>query len=213
MEVNYKDKNYLDLLKCGVPRSVLNNCGFELDKFVDLIEFDSDDKKRQIPSSKQVDVFDKTLRDKLSFKKNWVYCICGASDPNKARCCAAMLVDRYLTRQQKAKTLNDEDAQKYELKRNPLWHKIYSGFSDKLRDDKLYRERIGIPGLLVLDCIYADMGTGKYDKSRELLDMYSDIPRIIIGAGTDPIDLCRNGLYCVPNRVLYLADSFDVIQF
>ena len=209
LKVKYKDKLFLDLLRCGVPKWVLQKCnGFELDKRLDRIVFESttSNKKLKISPANQIKLFnDKLTND--DFQDNWLYCISGKSDPDVARCCAVMLMDRYIT----LRNMSERTGKDTELyKRKPLWHKINGSFNDALRDSKEYREKVGIPSLLILDCYYLEGGVNATNKIRDLVDMYGDIPRIIVGAGSDPVDICRNYLYVRPNCVLYIADSCDI---
>lgn len=204
IKVKYKDKLYLDLLRCNVPKWVLQKCnGFELDKRVERIVIESTDNSNK---NLKINVLNqlKLFKDKLNnddFKSNWLYCISGESDPDVARCCAAMLVSRYLELKTKSPDIYTRD---------PYWHRITGTLNDHFRDNKDYRDKIGYPGLLVLDCYYLESSSICLNKIRDLVDGYANTPRIIIGAGSNPIDICRNYLYIKPNAVLYAADSYNV---
>lgn len=207
LKVQYKDKLYLDLLRCNVPKWVLQKCnGFDLDPRVDRIVIESTDDKKKVKINplNQIRLFEDKLKND-DFQSNWLYCISGETDPDVARCCACMLMDRYITLKHKAEKKHDD-----RYKRNPYWHRVTGTLQDHLRDNKEYRDRVGYPGFLVLDCYYTDGSSITLNKIRDLVDGYGGIPRVIIGAGSDPVDICRNYLYVKPNAVLYIADSYNL---
>ena len=161
---------------------------------------------KHIRPSNQYKVFIKTYKACNGLKRGidyWTYFISGKCDPKKARYCAALLMDSYLTH---CHRMNE----KGEQVRLPYWHSLY-GFKDKLIEREL-QDRIGIPGLLVIDCLFNECTTGKMDRVRDLLSMFSNIPTILIGSGFNPAEMCRDNLYIMPNKMLYLEDAFETLS-
>jgi hypothetical protein len=64
----------------------------------------------------------------------------------------------------------------------PLWHRLYNNFKNQLLDEKQN------PCLLVISNISADSTQLKFEKLSDLLDLYEDIPRIVVTSGQlDPV--------------------------
>lgn len=71
----------------------------------------------------------------------------------------------------------------YRGKLLPLWHQVTGGFYDPLRDLK---ERKNI-SMLIITNVGLDSTSHKLEKVRDLLKIYSTIPRIVVVNGTDPV--------------------------
>ena len=69
-----------------------------------------------------------------------------------------------------------------------LWHTVTGSFSDNLRDreESVIKKR---PSQLVLVNSDSRMTTRKREKLRDLLEMYSDIPRLVTATGADPVSM------------------------
>jgi hypothetical protein len=75
--------------------------------------------------------------------------------------------------------------QKFGTKGLPLWHRVYGGPRDSLRDFNS-SER---PCMLIIANVH-DEATGiKVEKVRDLLEQFSDIPRIVVSGGQPTCDL------------------------
>jgi hypothetical protein len=86
----------------------------------------------------------------------------------------------------------------------PFYWNLYGGRWDRLRDDAQFRDNLGRIGLLVLTNLTADSTPEKIEKAVDLLQMYSNIPRVLLVSGADPLDFAVNRLYRKPSRVLHV---------
>lgn len=73
----------------------------------------------------------------------------------------------------------------------PLWHKVYGGFKDTLRDGEL-SER---PSMLVLSNIDLLSTNHKLEKVRDILERYDSIPRIVVLTGCCPMEFFATKLH------------------
>jgi hypothetical protein len=64
----------------------------------------------------------------------------------------------------------------------PLWHRVYGGYSDPLRDKPISE----MPCMLIISNINDTSSNMKLEKVRDLLEKFSDIPRIVISGGEPP---------------------------
>jgi len=97
----------------------------------------------------------------------------------------------------------DQHLQQRRMSRSlPLWHRVYGGLADNLRDKPVQ----DMPCLLIISNID---GTGssnyKLEKVRDLLEKFSDIPRIVVSGGEQPCDLFANRLHYPCRSALYLG--------
>jgi hypothetical protein len=91
----------------------------------------------------------------------------------------------------------------------PYWHHLQGGKWDPWRDDgkiadRGIRARIGCPCFLILDGLTVDASVEKWEKAQDLLDEFSNLPRIVLAAGALPA-LIAAKLYTQPKYVLNLV--------
>lgn len=138
---------------------------------------------RLIPKSvnikKQIIVAEHLLDNAERYKG--VFCVSSFPSDERAKFVATSIIANALDRQKKAKKSYNK----------PLWHRVYGGFRDELRD-----KSIDIPSLLVLSNIDCTHNSSiKIEKVRDILEKFEGIPRIIVLAGGDPITFFGNILH------------------
>lgn len=124
-------------------------------------------------------------------------CVCITSYPSDlvAKRLAIWIMDRAMTLYYK------RTANQTMTLTPPLWHTVYGGYKDKLRDGD---EK---PSLLVLSNITVDSTAYKLETVRDLLEKYHYIPRIVVAAGTDPLTMFRTKLWYPTDAVFYLGGT------
>jgi len=80
----------------------------------------------------------------------------------------------------------------------PLWHRLYGGFDEPLLNSP------ELPSMLVLTNVLEDSTASKIEKTRDLLEKYSAIPRIVVTGGTDPLQLFRSRLFYPVDACVFL---------
>lgn len=85
----------------------------------------------------------------------------------------------------------------------PLWYRVYGGLSDSLRDRPIQE----MPCMLILSNVNDGSSNFKLEKVRDLLEKYSEIPRIVVTGGEPPCDLFANKLYYPMKHGLYIGPS------
>lgn len=121
-----------------------------------------------------------------------IYTVCGNPDEVKARYFAAWLAFQHV------KQLG--------VKANVVWWPVYGGFDNPL----LNKYDSGLqapPTLIVLTNLAVNSGGQKVEKARDLLDKFSYVPRIVVGAGTDPISLCSTVLHVPCHSLAYFSEQ------
>lgn len=86
-------------------------------------------------------------------------------------------------------------------KQPPLWHRVYGGFKDQLIDARKENQ----PCFLVLSNIDKDSTAQKVEKVRDILEIYADVPKVVITSGCDPMWFFANRLHMPLDRALYLG--------
>lgn len=117
-----------------------------------------------------------------------IYGVSGNPDDGKAKYFAAFLVAAHL------KALGAEA--------NVIWAPMYGGFDNPhMNDDK------ASPTLLVLTNLTPNSTSTKLEKARDLIEKYSDVPRIIVAAGIDPLSFLATRLYVPINALAYFSEG------
>ena len=83
----------------------------------------------------------------------------------------------------------------------PVWHRVYGGFTDQLRD----KPPNEIPCMLVIANVNLTSTPQKIEKVRDLLERYSEIPRIIVTGGEPCCSLFAHKLFYPMRAGLYLG--------
>jgi hypothetical protein len=83
----------------------------------------------------------------------------------------------------------------------PLWYRVYGGFPNPLVDKPTQET----PSLLII----ANVGTAssqiKIEKVRDLIEKYSEIPKIVVTGGEAPCNLFANRLHSPLRAGIYLG--------
>lgn len=128
-------------------------------------------------------------------QSNCVYSVTGILSDLEARYFAAFLVDQYLS-----------------LTTNT--HVEWVHLKNK-GDVAAMISTVPSCSLLVITGVYPTMMPSRIEAARDLLDAYSDIPRILVGSGEDPITFSVGHLNIVPTRCYFhqsaLSNSSDVV--
>lgn len=127
-----------------------------------------------------------TLNPKLPM----IYSVAGNPDDIKAKYFAAYLVLIHL------RALG--------AKANVVWHSLYGGFENKLVSE--YAD-VSAPTMLVLTNLTPISTPLKLEKARDIIERYTDIPRIVVSAGMDPISFLSTRLFLQVNGLAYFSDS------
>jgi hypothetical protein len=161
------------------------------DAILDIKVRDGDYIRRRLNPKRQMKVFQNTIENPT--RGTWTYCITGKTHPRHAQAAALHLAEAAMERASGGRT--------------PLWWRVVGGKYDKLRDDDMFRQSKGVPSLLVIDGLNAQSTWEKIEKVTDLLEMYANVPRIVTGAGTDPITFMSEVVHLPVNRVLYFGSG------
>lgn len=182
----------------GMPGALFGLASIDLSRSTRVITVPERDGTGSYPigPSRQVEGFRATLNDTSG---NWTFCISGKSHVRRAQVAAMALFCAA------AGAIKPGSGSTLTL---PWWHRIIGGYRDPLRDgDENLRMRVGRPNLLVLDGVPADADRDKITKLYDLLEQFSDVPRVVITGGDCPLHFMHERVRLPVNRVLYLHDA------
>lgn len=84
----------------------------------------------------------------------------------------------------------------------PMWHRVYGGFGDALRD----KESTDLMPSMLFIANLTDMSQpNKVEKVRDLLEKFSHIPRVVISGGESPVGIFANKLRSPLTAGIYLG--------
>jgi len=172
----------------GVPHTVLTSRDVDPVEFCQTLDIDKGDSVKHIRVTEQRRVFAQTC--KYPTKVPYLYVIGSKTTDAIAKIAAFCVFKAALAESTQGAS--------------PYWHTILGNYQDQLRDDENYRAyTVGTPSLLVLSNIATNSSSVKFDKVRDLLEMYGNIPRIVIVQGEDPLTFCARHLFVSCNRLMY----------
>jgi hypothetical protein len=84
----------------------------------------------------------------------------------------------------------------------PVWHPVKGGIApDKLRDNSRDRSI----GMLILSNVPVTSTPYKFEKLRDIMTTYSDIPKVVVTTDVDPVAFMQDCLKMPANFVMYLG--------
>lgn len=145
--------------------------------------------KRIISPVKQLKALNAIVANPL--RGSYVLAISSFPSDLRARYLAAMLMSLAIDKHRTMRT----------SKGLPVWHHVYGGAGDPFRDKPLPEA----PSMLILSNVNANSSQTKLEKIRDLLEKFSNIPRIVVLGGPDPCSLFSNYLYYPLKVGIYLG--------
>lgn len=179
-------KEYRDYyLQRGVPASVLfASAPDNLEDHLTRVSYESRGAPRNISVQKQLGY----IKNMRNLTKPYLCILSGEKNDSVAAQIALLVC---------AKIINDNAGQKI------YWHTLTGAFKDKIRDDDVQGADAASSDLLVLSNIAKNSTNVKIEKLRDLLELYSNKPRIVVLGGMNPIDFANSILFTKPSCVLY----------
>jgi len=113
----------------------------------------------------------------------------------RAKMLAVNIMDHAISFQDKARSV------RIAKKDYPLWHKVYGGFKDTIRDDGMTDN----PSMLILSNVDVHSTNAKIEKVRDILEMYPNIPRVVIVSGCDPLEFFATRLHLPVDIAFYMG--------
>lgn len=196
MDIKIPD-NYIDRLKhTGVQGYVFQHSGLDLTEAAGRIEgLLANGKPKTMSSKLQVSAFKNLCARPLDAP--YTYCISSSGTDTRAKYVASYLLYRALKVFETQRTHTNRI--------NPHWHVLTGSYQDELRD-KAARVRFGKkPALLVLTNVVSNSSDVKVEKLRDILELHSDVPRVVVITGADPITFFSQRLQYPLNGALYLG--------
>jgi len=168
---------------------------FDLDEFVTKISTNiAGMRSKTVGTASQLKALERIFEN--PFRSNYTLAITSWPSDLRAKQVAVSLMSRamFLQNSTKSKVLL--------ARRLPLWYRIYGGFECGLRD----KPEEAPPSLLVLSNVAENSTNSKIEKIRDLLERYSEIPRVVvIGGSTDPLTFFATKLFYPLKMGLFLG--------
>lgn len=133
----------------------------------------------------------------LNFKedpsKPVIYGVAGNPDDSKAKLFAAYLIQ-----------LHQSELAGHH---NVVWHTMYGGYDNTLMKEYKDVDSKSEPTMLVLSNLTPSSTNVKIEKTKDLIERFSNIPRIIVCAGEDPMSFLHTRLFVPVNAIAYFCEA------
>lgn len=187
------------LVSRGLPRDILRSRPFDLAQHtITLVSSLEGMKTKKVLKTTQLEHFQNALVK--PFVNPYLYIIGSSPNDGKAKQVAAFLMETATKGQ-----LSGKFPRSTRGRQSPLWHMINGSFNDRLRDGA-----VDEPSMLILSNVTVNSTNVKLEKLRDLLEMYSHIPRVVVITGEDPVTFANTKLMLPVNHVLNLATARKV---
>lgn len=195
MQARIDPKYTRQLVSRGMPRDLLRVRPFNTDQhLVTIVSEVEGMKTRRVPKKVQQETLIKIMEK--PFAGPYLMAISSSPNDGKAKMLAATIMQQALKAHLSGKFRSTRG------KSLPLWHFVNGSFHDRLRDSMEER-----PSMLILSNITDQSTNVKFEKVRDLLEMFSDIPRIIVTTPLDPLTLVNRRIYLPLNHAFMLATA------
>jgi hypothetical protein len=168
------------LISRGVDYSNLLRTGTSFDLGDNLVKIEPEVKRviqRTLTVKKQYEVAQKIIENPLHGSP--IIAISSFPTDLRAKQLAIMIMRNAIIKTNSMKIKRDY----------PLWRKIYGNYKEPLRDGEL------LPiGMLILSNLNDELSITKLEKLRDVLEMYTSIPRVVVMGVHDPISFFANRL-------------------
>lgn len=188
------DKSYYSILThTGVPNLVLLRKELDLDSSVTYIEATTGKNKKptSLKRSDQIRMFKKMIKHPIG--KPALFCISSNPTDTEAKYAAAYLLSQAIEKYQQFQKNGEMSTAAF-----PRWHILNGTYQD------WYREHKRNVSFLVLSNVLHDSSEAKIEKLRDLIEIYADIPKVIVTATQDPITFCTEKLHVRLTGAMYL---------
>jgi hypothetical protein len=192
-----KDVKALQLRGVSAVDILTGNRSFEIEDSIITIEIEGSNRIKKIAKVKQLAFYEKLCTKILS--GSWLSAgISGFPSDLRAKQVAIHLFSMAL------KEYQDRDPRKNINRSQPLWHRVYGGFGDSLRDLKS-----DYPSLIVISNVTPKCSDVKLEKVRDILEKYNSmgIPVIVVIGGCDPYSFFTQRLFYPLRYALYLGSG------
>lgn len=187
------------LVSRGVQKQTFNIPAFSLEDSVSGFTSEVEGlKAKSISKQEQIDMMQKIFQN--PFHAPYICCLSGKPNDLKAKLLATYIMGVALSMQQNKKA-PDKSKRYLENKSLPIYSNVFGWSTNKLLEQQ---EK---PSLLILGNVPQGMTQYKQEKLRDLLEMYSSIPRIIVTANHDPLTFFNGSLFMHLNACCYLTNS------
>ena len=142
-------------------------------------------KVKTISQARQIAWFNEFLEDPYRPK---AYCLVSAPHDGQAKLLAAYMMQEAFRRSRQGESL-------------PYWHDLTASFTNPMLKDHTSAS------MIILNNVGVNSTTAKLEKLRDLLEAYSDKPRIVVATGCDPFAFFTKTLYLSLNACAYMTTN------
>lgn len=146
-------------------------------------------KPRLFKSKKQLVWFEEFMDDPFQSKS---YCLVSAPNDSQAKLLAAFMMQHAVSRGSRQNAL-------------PLWHDLTGGFNNPMLNDKNYKNQNA--SMLVLNNVGTTSTQPKLEKLRDILEIYTEVPKVVIATGCCPYTFFTKYLYLPIHALAYMTST------
>lgn len=153
-------------------------------------------KVRTIKPAQQLEMLTKFAPRLIS---NHTFCISGHETDSTAKFVGAWMFAQLLAEYKKLAAKSDFAFGK------PVWHPLTGSYKDVFRDSM--RNGKSKPSAFLLTNVPSDSSQLKLEKLRDIMELYHDVPRIVVTTGMNPVEFFTSKLHYPLNGAILIANK------
>lgn len=162
-------------------------------------------KPKRVSKQKQQDLLGRVIED--PFYAPYICCIAGKPNDMRAKLLAASVMLKAVSIQASLGNASSKQKKMLKGKGLPLWHTLLGGFDNPVLNPRQNKDTVDSPSLLILSNITMEATASKIEKLRDILETHSNIPRIVVVAGEDPLTFFNTKLHMSLSSCAFLTSN------
>lgn len=200
IHVDGKGQFARSLVSRGVQKQVFSIPAFAMEESVTSFTSEVDGlKPKSISKKEQMDMMQAVIKN--PFHGPYICCISGKPNDLKAKLLAVYIMQRAIQMQMNTAELSSKTQRYLKDRSLPIFSNVMGWSTNKLLEQQ---EK---PSLLVFANVPQGMTQYKQEKLRDMLEMYSSTPRIVVTANHDPLTFFNGSLFMHLNACCFLTNS------
>lgn len=189
----------------GMTKQVFSVHPFSLDEALCSFNSEVDGlKPKRVSKKKQQEFMGKVMED--PFYAPYTCCIAGKPNDMRAKLLAAHIMMRAVEQQTNSKNLTSKQRKRLKGRGLPLWHTLVGGFDNPVIGNK-HNSELDHPSMLIISNVTMESTASKMEKLRDILEVHSNIPRIVVVAGTDPLTFFNTKMHMSLSACAFLTSN------
>lgn len=160
-------------------------------------------KPKRVSKQKQQEMMGKIIED--PFYAPYLLCIAGKPNDMRAKLLACHLMMKAVMIHSQPKEQTTKQRKLLKGRGLPLLHTLVGGFDNPVIGK--HTGEVDHPSMLIITNVAPESSASKIEKLRDILEVHSNIPRIVVVAGSDPLSFFNTKMHMSLTACAFLTSN------